>query len=119
MNLKPGDRALVLYTLSGIGVGATCTVVAIHEMSRVHITHERRYETWSPCVEVIVDGFKAATPGTKLGSKPEWLRKIDDGSDSSSWDHCLFKPKDIDAIDLETFRRTLSNIKKLENLKWP
>jgi hypothetical protein len=125
MNWKPGDVAVVIKGISpSVLIGKTCEIVAVHINCRIQITVNSKAERWPVVVEIKIDGVHAPYPFSGIGVKPEWLRRPNEGYDGNqlaTWDRCLFKPKRmIDlASELELFSSAFSNIKKLENLKWP
>lgn len=91
MNWKPGDRALIISEESFLG--RQCTVVSVRTNSPVYSLGE--IVIWPHLIEVDIEGLSPPLCSGNWAVKPEWLRKIDDGSDYrkvSSWDECPFKP---------------------------
>lgn len=96
MNWKPGDHAIIAYSLCADFIGRSCVVLRVIPNARIAINNDRsKVKIWPMAIDVEVSGFPHPKIFDGYAVKPEWLRKPDEGYDGTlktSWNRCDFKP---------------------------
>ena len=81
MNWKPGDMAIIVESMTAKSVGQECEIIGPSHLSG-----------W---LYVDCPYLGQAPTQPYWSAMPEWLRPIYDGNETTSWEDCIWKPKEL------------------------
>jgi len=91
MKWRVGDIAIFIYTPNGKAVGKETEV-----LSNLYSARNDTESGEIRCGDLVhhVD-YKPVRKGCRCIVRPEWLGKLPDGNQASTWDETIFKPKEL------------------------